>query len=148
MKRWSIINSPVLLLTIATLFMSGCGQPSGPARFKVKGEVTNNGEPLKVNPHVGSVQVTLYPVTEPGAPAADPQEATVAPTGELTVHGTDGKGILPGTYKIAVRQWDEPNKDVLKGAGDKDHTKIVREIKSSSDPIIIDVKDIINGTAK
>ena len=63
----------------------------------------------------------------------------VLPTGEFTLHGTDGKGVLPGKYKIAIRQWDEfPTKDTLNGKFDKDHTPITRDISGEED-ILIDV---------
>ncbi len=121
------------------LMVAGCGGPSGPPRFKVKGHVSNKGEPLKVRAMVGRVQVTFYPVTEPGAPRSDPQEAAVQPNGDFIVHGTDSKGIAAGKYKIAVRQWEEfPNKDVLQGKFDEKNTKIIKDV-TGAEAIVIDV---------
>lgn len=131
-------TNSVVLLAILGLTMTGCGE-SGPPRVSVTGKVTNKGEVLKVKPMVGRVQVTFYPVTEPGKPAGDPQEAAIQPTGDFTVPGTDRKGIAPGKYKIAVRQWEEfPNKDVLDGKFDDKNTKIIREI-TGKEPVVIDV---------
>ena len=147
MKVLRKISLMLLCLAVAGGALSGCGD-SGPPRAKIKGEVTNDGEPLKVKPMVGKVQVTFFPLSEKGEITGDPQEAAIQPSGEFTVHGTEGKGILPGKYKIAVRQWDEfPNKDVLEGKADKDHTTIIRDIKDG-DEVIIDVKDILAGKAK
>lgn len=144
----SCMSSVVLfVLGVSGLFTGGCGGPAGPAPVMVRGEVTNNGEPLKVKPMVGRVQVTFFPLNEAGEPAGDRAEAAVLPNGEFTVHGSNGKGIPPGKYKIAVRQWDEfPTKDVLQGKCDEKNSKIIREVKGGEDIIIIDVKDILTGT--
>lgn len=128
-----------LMMTALALFVVGCGGESGPKRVKIKGKVSNNGEPLKVRPMVGRVQVTFYPITEAGQPPGDPQEAAVLPTGDFTVPGTENKGILPGKYKIAIRQWEEfPNKDVLQGKFDDKNSKITRDITGDQE-IILDV---------
>lgn len=131
---------PALSVAFLIAITVGCnGEPSGPPRIQVQGEVTNNGEPLKVRPMVGKVQVTFYPVTEAGQPPGDPKEAVVQPNGEFKVPGIDGNGIPAGKYKIAVRQWEEfPNKDVLKGKFDQKNTTIVRDITGQED-VIIDV---------
>ncbi|MDB5391947.1 MAG: hypothetical protein JWM11_7593 [Planctomycetaceae bacterium] len=143
MRRLCRSGFGALFVAVLALCVSGCGGASGPPRAKIRGEITNNGEPLKVKPMVGRVQVTFYPVTEPGQPPSDPQEAAVLPSGEFKVHGTDGKGILLGKYKIAVRQWEEfPNKDVLQGKCDKDNTKFIRDVTGKED-IILDVKDVM-----
>lgn len=113
---------------LSAVSLVGCG-PAGEKRVSVTGTVKNKGQILTVKPMVGRVQVTFIPVTAPGAPAADPQEAVVKPDGTFTVPGTDGKGIAPGKYKIAVRQWDEfPRVDTLQGAFDATNTPLEREI--------------------
>jgi len=139
MSRLSVSPMSVLFFGFLGLTVAGCGEPSGPPRIQVSGQVSNNGEVLKVKPMVGKVQVTFYPVVETGKPAGDPQEAVIMPNGDFTVPGTDGKGIVAGKYKIAVRQWEEfPNKDVLNGKFDDKNTPIVRDITGEED-IIIDV---------
>lgn len=134
-----IMRQVTLCAALCGMMLAGCGGASGPPRFKVKGHVSNKGQLLKVRPMVGRVQVTFYPVTEPGTPRVDPQEAVVEPNGDFIVHGTDSNGIVAGKYKIAVRQWEEfPNKDVLNGMFDEKNTKIIKDVTGDED-IVIDV---------
>lgn len=113
---------------LMTIWLSGCGG----GKASVTGTVTNKGKPLTVKPMVGRVQVTFIPVVAAGAPPADPQEAVVKPDGSFTVPGTDGKGLAPGKYKIAVRQWDVfPQVDTLGGEYDAENTPFEREINGA-----------------
>ena len=139
MNRLRSVFSLGLVVGLITVTAAGCGGTSGPPRIQVTGQVTNNGEPLKVKAMVGKVQVTFYPVVAAGQPAADPQEAIVKPNGDFTVPGTDGKGIVAGKYKIAVRQWEEfPNKDLLDGKFDEAKTPLIRDV-TGKEKIVIDV---------
>ncbi|MES2790155.1 MAG: hypothetical protein V4719_11070 [Planctomycetota bacterium] len=142
MSQKTQVRLVALWAMLWAVMLAGCGgAPSGPPRIHVKGRVSNKGEPLKVRAMVGRVQVTFYPVTAPGAPHSDPQEAAVKPNGDFTVPGTDGKGIVAGQYKIAVRQWEEfPNKDLLAGKFDEKNTKLIREI-TGRDAVVIDVSE-------
>ncbi|MDB5338578.1 MAG: hypothetical protein JWN70_4197 [Planctomycetaceae bacterium] len=141
MYRVRTARLAALSVTMFGLVFAGCSGPAGPVRIKVKGNVSNKGARLNVPAMVGRVQVTFYPVSEPGAPRQDPQEAAIQPNGDFTVPGTDGKGIVAGKYKIAVRQWEDfPNKDVLAGKFDEKNTKIVKDVTSDED-ILIDVAE-------
>ncbi len=127
-----------LLLPLAVV--AGCHK--GPAAVAVKGQVTNAGQPLHVagrEQGLGMVQLECLRLGEDGRTTADAEGAVADDQGRFEVHGRDGKGILPGKYRIAVRQWDPyPQNDKLGGKFSEANSRIVREISGGED-INIDV---------
>jgi len=111
----------------------GCGQGGGEGLIQVKGKLTNGGQPLQVKRQdigLGLVQLEFYRLEENGRQSTDPESARVDSQGNFTVPGHTGKGIAPGKYRIAVRQWDPyPSFDRLGGKFDAQHSPIIREIR-------------------
>jgi hypothetical protein len=96
-----------------------------------KGKVANAGQALQVsNPMVGWVEVTFTAIGEDGkAKPGEKFSARADQTGAFTIPGRLGKGLTPGKYRIAVRQWDPyPQTDKLNGKFDENNTKITREV--------------------
>ena len=106
-----------------------------------RGTVTDGGKPLHVagrDVGIGMVVVQFYCIGEDGKVSSLAAEAQVAPDGAFDAPGRDGRGLPPGKYLIAVRQWDPfPDVDRLRGRFDETRSKIVREIDGRE--IAIDV---------
>jgi hypothetical protein len=123
------------LAVLTGLAASGCG--SGGA-IRVKGTVTNNGQPLSVSDK-GMVQVIFIP--DDPEKAGDTYPANVNPDGTFEVPGKEGKGIPPGKYRVAVRQLDPyPTKDKLKDKFSPEKTPIVRDVASRE--VNIDIANV------
>jgi hypothetical protein len=119
---------------------AGCS--GGDPTVSVRGKVTEAGRPLQVQGRdlgLGAVLVQFYRIGDDGQQSADPEEAEVDAEGNFRVPGRTGRGILPGKYRIAVRQWDPyPRVDRLQGRFDEKISPIIREI-TGEEEIIIDV---------
>lgn len=103
--------------------LAGCG----PSLVQVKGRVTRNGAPLVVSDR-GRVTVVFHPVNEESSSSGVSYSAIAKPDGTFEVTGKDGSGIPPGSYRIAVIQFDPyPRKDLLKGAFGAGKSPIIRE---------------------
>jgi len=128
----------------AVVALAGCGGggDDGPQVTAVSGELTKGGQPLEVSGRevgTGRVVVEFYQLKDDGSVSTDPFEAEVAPDGSFQVAGLKGRGIPPGKYKIAVRQWDPyPQTDRLNGAFSRDQTPLVRQVESGK-PLVIDL---------
>lgn len=127
-------------LSAMLLPLTGCAR--GEPRYTVTGRIHNGGKPLPVKPMVGRLNVLFYPVKEEGGKVVDPQQAVVKDDGTFSVPGTQGNGIPPGKYKIAVTwQDDYPlGPDKLKGAYKLEKTQIVRDVDGEKE-IVIDVSN-------
>lgn len=131
-----------LAAILASLLAAGCGSRGGEGLIQVKGKLTNAGQPLKVQGQeagLGLIQLEFYRITESGQPSTDPESARLDEQGNFTIPGRSGGGILPGKYRVVVRQWDPyPNVDRLGGKFDAAHSPIVRQIAGQED-VVIDV---------
>jgi hypothetical protein len=127
-------------LALPLLFMAGCSK--GERVVQVKGRVTNAGQPLHVagrDVGLGRVQVEFVRLSEDGHLVGNREGAIADEDGRFQVYGRDGHGISPGTYRIAVRQWDPyPQLDKLDGRFTVDSSPITREVTGAED-VLIDV---------
>jgi hypothetical protein len=135
------------------LLLAGCGSSSDGPTTLVKGKLLENGKPFTLDqsriplpkgataPPPGGpslLRISFIPVN-----GTEQFMATVdAATGEFQVPGTEGKGIKPGQYKVAITAATTLSPD---GKGDyfggklsADKTPIVREVKPGEE-IVIDV---------
>jgi hypothetical protein len=120
----------------------GCGGRGGGDLVKVKGRLTNAGQPLTVRGQdvgLGVIELGFYRMPDNGPQSTDPESARLEADGRFTVPGRNGQGISPGKYRIVVRQWDPfPDFDKLKGQFDAEHSSIVRTI-TGNEEVLIDV---------
>ena len=127
-------------IVILLLFVAGCSP--GERAVQVQGRVTNAGQPLQVAGReigLGMVQLQFFRTDEHGRAEGDSEGAVADSEGRFQVHGRNGKGIPPGKYRIAIRQWDPyPQVDKLDGRFSADKSTIVREINGNQE-ILIDV---------
>lgn len=126
---------PVAIL-LACVLITGCGGAPVEKTYKVSGSVTDNGQPLVVagaDIGVGMVQVLFYLQQPDGTQASEWESAKVDAAGKFSLLGKDGRGIKPGKYRIAVRQWDPyPQTDKLGGKFDEKNSPIIREINGDT----------------
>jgi hypothetical protein len=128
------------LAVLFALLATGCGSGGEPA-VPARGTVTDAGEPLHVagrDVGIGMVVVQFYRLGDDGQAASLAAEAQAQADGAFDAPGRDGRGLPPGKYLIAVRQWDPfPTTDKLGGRFDEKRSKIVRELDGRE--IVIDV---------
>jgi hypothetical protein len=127
-------------LALPLALLLGCGKSDRAVR--ATGRVTNAGEPLRVMGRemgLGMVQIQFFRIDD-GSLQASEAEGTVAnEDGQFEVCGREGKGITPGRYRIAVRQWDPyPQCDRLGGRFSEDNSPIIREV-TGREAILIDL---------
>jgi hypothetical protein len=127
-------------LALPLILVAGCGE--GERVVLVKGQVTSAGQPLRVAGReigLGMVQLQFFRVEEGGRSAGNAVGAVADDEGHFVVYGHNGKGIPPGKYRIAVRQWDPyPQVDKLGGRFTADNSSIIREV-TGSEEILIDL---------
>jgi hypothetical protein len=137
-RLWNSSGDAVAVLLC--LLVAGCGG-GGQRAVPVRGRVTDAGKPLHVagrDVGIGMVVVQFYPVGEDGKAPSLAAEAQVAADGTFDAPGRDGRGLPPGKYLVAVRQWDPfPGVDKLGGRFDETRSKIVRQIDGGE--IVVDV---------
>lgn len=130
----------VIVLLLAVV---GCGQsPPEEKVVTVSGRVTNAGTPLAVSGRdigLGRVEIAFHRLNADGTVSTDFESAGVDEQGNYTMRGRDGKGIKPGKYRIAVRQWDPDPTDKLEGKFSPENSPIEREVGESDTTIDIDV---------
>ena len=113
MSRRSLVLS-ITLAVLATIL--GCSESKYglPNTVKLKGKLTDNGEPLFVEGlenATGMIRLGFHPVVE-GKPIEEVTSTTVDLEGNFEVVD----GIEPGEYMITVGQYEPyPQNDLLKG---------------------------------
>src|SRR5437773_8249384 len=119
-----------LFLVALGLLLSGCS--TGSKKFQVKGRVTSSGQPLRIESqpaHLGRIAVSFFPIGDGDHVAAGMQSAVVnQDDGTFKVEGTDGKGILPGRYRIYIYHYDPMPQDKLKGQFAEGKSQIERDV--------------------
>jgi hypothetical protein len=121
-----------LLFAAVLVSLAGCSSSTGPELVECRGTLLKDGQPLDVAQRdigVGMVTLTFVPV-EASGPAPQTFGANADAQGKFTIPG----GMLPGKYKVAVRQWDPyPNVDKLNGAFAEEKTPLVRDVDGKSE---------------
>jgi len=129
------------LLGLAAAATLGCGCTSSSKLVKAKGQLTIKGQPLKVDPKAG-VTIAFIPVVEKGGDSTRLIASFVREDSTFTVPGTDGNGIPEGKYRISIDLMVMPPTQEVQRINEmfnsKD-TKIVRDVKSGDETIVIDV---------
>jgi hypothetical protein len=129
----------IFALVLCGLSAAGCGAKlpdEGPV-VVVQGRLTSAGQPLTVKGReigLGFVEVRFCKCQGEGKPIAanDTFPTQADASGNFKVLGRFGRGIPPGKYRIAVRQWDPyPQSDTLGGKFDDQHSPILREVAGS-----------------
>jgi hypothetical protein len=108
--------------------MIGCNEPAFEKGVTVKGKIVKGGQVLKPSgpqaPGASKVEVIFYP-NDTNMPE---EQAILDDQGQFTLVG-QGKGIKPGTYKVAVFVRGAGfDSDELAGAFNKDKTTITKDI--------------------
>jgi hypothetical protein len=131
------------LLSIACL---GCGQKDMPevaeGRTMPRGRVLENGVPIKTpdsaNLPPGDPGFTVTFIKLGTADAGSETTALVNEDepGSFELIGDDGKGIVPGNYRVAIFVGPEGGQDALKGKFSKENSRIEVEVKEGEDLVI------------
>jgi hypothetical protein len=120
-----------LLLALCLL---GCDD----GRLRTRGQVVKDGAPYTAEDS-DIVRITFVPLPEGGEKVLDYHIAVFNKAdGTFVASGKDGKGVPPGKYRIAVEHLRH-KKDLLNGAFDTEKSPFVREVRSSSDTLTLDV---------
>jgi hypothetical protein len=90
----------IFFCAAATLVAAGCGK-GGVRGVKVKGEVLQNGQPIKFLPSE-EITVGFSREVEPGQQPFGAPAKVKPEDGTFTVDGPSGKGIPPGKYRIQL----------------------------------------------
>jgi hypothetical protein len=135
-----------LALALVIGGLTGCGGGAD-GRVTVKGKLLDDGKPFvldKSKLKLPSGATSLPPGSNPLVVSFIPVESgettnanVSADTGTFEANGTDGKGIKPGKYKIAVTA-TVGGADYFGGKFAPDKTQIIRDVKPGEE-IIIDV---------
>jgi hypothetical protein len=138
-------HSVISTLCLVFVLLSGCSSKTTVAegRTKPRGRILENGLPIKVDtsklpPGDPGLQVTFIKIG--GVDAGTEYEATItdSATGSFELIGTDGKGIPPGEYRIAIVLAPHGSDDLLKGRFSREKSKIHIEVKPNED-VVIDI---------
>ncbi len=147
MTKATVILKHYLVLGIcfSLLPMIGCSSKSQVAegRTKPRGRILENGLPIKVDtsklpPGDPGLQVTFIRIGSVDAGAEYEATITDAANCSFELIGTDGKGIPPGEYRVAVTLAPHGSPDLLKGQFSREKSKIQIEVKPGED-VVIDV---------
>jgi hypothetical protein len=124
----------LLVLPPLSLTLLGCGD----GKLRTRGQILKDGAPY-VAAEDEIVHVTLVPIPERGEKVQDWHIAVFSKTdGTFVASGKDGKGVPPGKYRIAVEHLRH-KKDLLNGAFGTENSPFVREVKTSSDTLTLDL---------
>lgn len=121
-----------------SVLVSGCGS-SGVPKVKVKGKVTNAGQPIPIKSEGGveMLQVIFEPMPADGIKSTEPVDPTFAivnpTTGDFEV-----PAITPGKYRICVIHFAGVGVDKLEDKFARDKSPIVWPINGGEE-IAIDV---------
>jgi hypothetical protein len=132
---WQRPTLYVLTSLALGLLLGGCGR-SG--KLQTRGRILKNGAPFR--PSEGDiVRVMFVPIPEGPERVTDFHAAIFHPEdGSFQAAGRDGKGVPPGKYRIAVEHLRN-RADLLKGAFDAEQSPFIRDVKSPTDEIVIDL---------
>jgi hypothetical protein len=127
---------------LVVLFL-GCSSEPQEKVVAVRGRLTNAGAPLQVagrEAGVGRIEINFHQLQADGAPSQTFESASPDEQGNYSLRGANGKGIKPGKYRIAIRQWDPyPDNDKLGGKFSLENSKVVRDVGETETTIDIDV---------
>jgi hypothetical protein len=120
------------LCLILLLSVVGCG----PSKSRKTGKIVRGGEPIQLSDK-GVFIISFY--AEDDTKGANPIAASPKKDGTFEVVGTDGKGIAPGKYLVAVQAMDpyDQQKDLLGGKYAPGQTNKIVEVGAGE--IIVDV---------
>jgi hypothetical protein len=125
------------------LFLPGCSSAPQEKATAVRGRLTSAGAPLQVagkEAGVGRIEINFHALSADGTASESFESASPDDQGNYSLRGRDGRGIKPGKYRIAIRQWDPyPDNDKLGGKFSLENSKIVREVGETDTTIDIDV---------
>jgi hypothetical protein len=126
------------LLTMAAISFLAAGCGGGPMKYQTYGRILKDGAPF-LPPKDDAVRVTLVPIPETGGKVMNWYAARYnAKDASFRASGPDGAGIPPGKYRVCVELLHNRN-DVFKGAYFGETSPFVREVRSRSDEITIDL---------
>lgn len=146
----------ILALVVGAAFATGCGSDGGAAAGKtiVKGKLVKGGNPYALDqskvklpkggtglPPGVSGESVLQVVFISTEGKEQFQAKTNPDAGTFEVEGTDGKGIPPGRYKIAITArvgFSPGDPDLFDGKFSPEKTQILRDIKPG-DEVVIDI---------
>jgi hypothetical protein len=125
----------VFAILLVLLLVSGC---SSDGKLRTRGKILKGGIPY-VAEETDIVHVTFVPIPEGGARPMDYHIAAFNKAdGTFVASGKDGKGVPPGKYRIAIEHLRQ-RKDLLNGAFGTENSPFVREVKSGSDVLTLDI---------
>lgn len=140
------IRAGLFAAGLLSMVALGCGNPGMPeaaeGRVIPHGRILENGVPIRTS------ESANLPPGDPGFTVtfiklgtADAGSETTAiineeEPGTFELIGDDGKGIVPGKYRVAVSVGPEGGKDALKGKFSKENSKIEVEVKEGEDLVI------------
>jgi hypothetical protein len=123
----------VSFLMLACLF-AGCGSN----RVKPRGRLVKNGQPFTPAERE-TVHIAFFRSGEASDSSAGSYVAMFnRQEGTFQVTGADGKGLPPGTYRVAISLMKE-HKDELKGAYNVQNSPFECEVSSASSEITLDL---------
>jgi hypothetical protein len=129
MRRVLLAAVPLL-----SLLLVGCGD----GKLRTKGQIVKDGAPYTVD-EMDVLRITFVPIPEAGEKFMDAYLATFNNSdGTFVAFGKDGKGVPPGKYRIAVERLRN-KKDLLRGAFDTEKSPFIREVKTASDTLVLDL---------
>ena len=120
------------------VFLAACSSDS--KLLKVKGTLTHDGKPLRVDPK-GSVQIVFMPVAEEKQARNNYPTEMKPEDSSFIVLGRTGAGIPPGKYRITIMQMvPNPTPEItdMNLQFDAKNSTIIRDITSDA-PLVIDL---------
>jgi hypothetical protein len=143
-ERVPLLSRPNFLALLLLIFLlSGCSSTPQEKVSAVRGRLTNAGAPLEVagkEAGVGRIEINFHALGADGIAGEAFESASPDDQGHYKMRGRDGRGIKPGKYRIAIRQWDPyPDNDKLGGKFSFENSKIVREVGETETTIDLDV---------
>jgi hypothetical protein len=124
------------LAVLLILVVPGCGS----GRVKARGRLVSNGQPYHVDER-DIVRIVFIPV----GGAADLKAGGFMgefdrKDGTFQVNGTDGRGMSPGRYRIAL-QVLRKRKDLLEGAFNAERSPFLRDVTPAGGDIVLDLSN-------
>jgi hypothetical protein len=121
---------------------TGCGRGDG--LLRTRGRVVKGGENF-VPEEDEAIGLTFVPITPDGKP---PKQFYIVmvdqDTGTFRPYGTQGGGVPPGKYRVAVRLMKD-KKDVYNDKFNEKDSPYIFDVEPDSDEIVIDLDDPPTG---